>query len=41
MEYLNGPHLFDSMYADDADASKLAHLPEVATLVESYPKLLI
>ncbi|KAB5553905.1 hypothetical protein PHYPO_G00044050 [Pangasianodon hypophthalmus] len=37
VEYLNGPHLFDSMFADDVEASKLAHLPEVATLLESYP----
>ncbi|KAL6476923.1 hypothetical protein MHYP_G00154220 [Metynnis hypsauchen] len=27
VELLNGPHLFDSMFADDADALKLACLP--------------
>lgn len=37
MEYFNGPHLFNSMFADDVEASKLAHLPAVATLLESYP----
>ncbi|XP_058260362.1 dynein regulatory complex subunit 3 [Hemibagrus wyckioides] len=36
VEYLNGPHLFNSMFVDDVEASKLAHLPEVATLLESY-----
>ncbi|XP_062874975.1 dynein regulatory complex subunit 3 [Trichomycterus rosablanca] len=41
VEYLNGPYLFDSMYADDADASNLAYLPEVATLVESYQTQLV
>lgn len=37
MEYLNGPHLFDSMFADDAEASKLAHLPGMPALLETYP----
>lgn len=41
MEYLNGPQLFDSMFADDIEASKLAHLPGVATLLESYPSFFI
>uniref|UniRef100_A0A4W4GW58 Dynein regulatory complex subunit 3 n=1 Tax=Electrophorus electricus TaxID=8005 RepID=A0A4W4GW58_ELEEL len=39
VEHLNGSHLFDSMYADDAEAAKLAYLPGVATLLESYPCL--
>ncbi|KAI4890456.1 hypothetical protein NFI96_025584 [Prochilodus magdalenae] len=41
VESLNGPHLFDSMFADDAEASKLAYLPGVTTLLESYPFLLL
>ncbi|XP_060748576.1 dynein regulatory complex subunit 3 [Tachysurus vachellii] len=36
VEYLNGPQLFDSMFAGDVEASKLAHLPGIATLLESY-----
>lgn len=39
MEYLNGPELFDSMFRDDVEASKLAHLPGVAKLLDSYPYL--
>ncbi|KAF7698056.1 hypothetical protein HF521_004566 [Silurus meridionalis] len=37
VEYLNGPYLFESLFVDDVEASKLAHLPGVATLLESYP----
>lgn len=37
MELLNGPYLFDSMYADDAEAAKLAYLPGVSVLLETYP----
>lgn len=37
MEHLDGSHLFDSMFADDVEASKLAHLPGVDKLLESYP----
>uniref|UniRef100_A0A3P8ZP13 Dynein regulatory complex subunit 3 n=1 Tax=Esox lucius TaxID=8010 RepID=A0A3P8ZP13_ESOLU len=29
VEHLNGPYLFDSMYADDAEAAKLSYLPGV------------
>ncbi|KAL2101181.1 hypothetical protein ACEWY4_002942 [Coilia grayii] len=36
VEYLDGPQLFNSMFADDADAAKLASLPGVPTLLESY-----
>ncbi|XP_072549692.1 dynein regulatory complex subunit 3 isoform X2 [Salminus brasiliensis] len=36
VEYLNGPHLFHSMFADDAEASKLAYLPGVSKLLETY-----
>ncbi|XP_037400841.1 dynein regulatory complex subunit 3 isoform X1 [Pygocentrus nattereri] len=41
VELLNGPHLFDSMFADDADAPKLACLPGVTTLLESYKTQLV
>ncbi|MBN3303924.1 DRC3 protein, partial [Amia calva] len=37
VEFLNGPSLFDSMYAEDTEAAKLAYLPGVAQLLESYP----
>ncbi|CAB1342382.1 unnamed protein product [Coregonus sp. 'balchen'] len=37
VELLNGPYLFDSMYADDAEAAKLAYLPGVSVLLETYP----
>ncbi|XP_053530952.1 dynein regulatory complex subunit 3 [Ictalurus punctatus] len=36
VEHLDGSHLFDSMFADDVEASKLAHLPGVDKLLESY-----
>ncbi|XP_042293758.1 dynein regulatory complex subunit 3 [Sceloporus undulatus] len=36
VEYLNGPFLFDSMYADDPEAEKLIYLPGVADLLEIY-----
>ncbi|XP_026994806.1 dynein regulatory complex subunit 3 [Tachysurus fulvidraco] len=36
VEYLNGSQLFDSMFAGDVEASKLAHLPGIASLLESY-----
>ncbi|XP_064414308.1 dynein regulatory complex subunit 3 isoform X2 [Latimeria chalumnae] len=36
VEYLNGPFLFDSMFAEDADGVKLACLPGVADLLEAY-----
>ncbi|XP_066546295.1 dynein regulatory complex subunit 3 [Amia ocellicauda] len=36
VEFLNGPSLFDSMYAEDTEAAKLAYLPGVAQLLESY-----
>ncbi|XP_020669634.3 dynein regulatory complex subunit 3 [Pogona vitticeps] len=36
VEYLNGPFLFDSMYAEDPEASKLMYLPGVPDLVEMY-----
>uniref|UniRef100_A0ACB8FKR2 Dynein regulatory complex subunit 3 n=1 Tax=Sphaerodactylus townsendi TaxID=933632 RepID=A0ACB8FKR2_9SAUR len=37
VEYLNGSFLFDSMYAEDPEASKLAYLPGVPELLETYP----
>ena len=39
MEDLNGPWLFDSMYADDPEASKLAALPGMVELLDTYPSL--
>uniref|UniRef100_A0A8C3VXA1 Dynein regulatory complex subunit 3 n=1 Tax=Catagonus wagneri TaxID=51154 RepID=A0A8C3VXA1_9CETA len=36
VENLNGPFLFDSMYAEDAEGSKLAGLPGVRELLETY-----
>ncbi|XP_030646702.1 dynein regulatory complex subunit 3 [Chanos chanos] len=41
VEFLNGPHLFDSMFADDAEAAKLAYIPGVATLLEYYQSQLV
>ncbi|XDV13736.1 hypothetical protein PO909_002083 [Leuciscus waleckii] len=37
VEYLNGPQLFDSMFAEDPHAEKLALLPGIDTLLETYP----
>lgn len=39
VEDLNGPWLFDSMYADDPEASKLAALPGMVELLDTYPSL--
>ncbi|XP_069784380.1 dynein regulatory complex subunit 3 isoform X2 [Narcine bancroftii] len=36
VEYLNGSGLFDSMYAEDFEASKLLLLPGVSEFVEQY-----
>ncbi|XP_067317234.1 dynein regulatory complex subunit 3-like [Anolis sagrei] len=36
VERLNGPFLFDSMYAEDPEASKLVYLPGVPELLETY-----
>ncbi|XP_053327535.1 dynein regulatory complex subunit 3 [Spea bombifrons] len=36
VEYLDGPFLFDSMYAEDADGTKLSSLPAVAELMDDY-----
>lgn len=36
MENLNGPFLFESMYAEDVEGSKLACLPGVGELLETY-----
>ncbi|KAM9290994.1 dynein regulatory complex subunit 3 [Morus bassanus] len=35
VEYLNGSFLFDSMYAEDTEAAKLAYLPGVAKYLDS------
>ncbi|NWW77186.1 DRC3 protein, partial [Climacteris rufus] len=37
VEYLNGSFLFDSMYAEDTEAAKLASLPGVGDLLQAYP----
>ncbi|XP_027730905.1 dynein regulatory complex subunit 3 isoform X3 [Vombatus ursinus] len=36
VEYLNGPYLFDSLYLEDVEAAKLAYLPGVPELLETY-----
>ncbi|XP_020923661.1 dynein regulatory complex subunit 3 isoform X4 [Sus scrofa] len=36
VENLNGPFLFESMYAEDVEGSKLACLPGVGELLETY-----
>ncbi|XP_015264753.1 PREDICTED: leucine-rich repeat-containing protein 48 [Gekko japonicus] len=36
VEYLNGSFLFDSMYVEDPEASKLEYLPGVPELLETY-----
>lgn len=36
MEFLNGSHLFDSMFDDD-EAEMLQSEPEVAALFQTYP----
>ncbi|XP_048848314.1 dynein regulatory complex subunit 3 [Brienomyrus brachyistius] len=36
VEFLNGPYLFDSMYAGDPEAAKLACLPGLNALLDSY-----
>ncbi|NWS29313.1 DRC3 protein, partial [Polioptila caerulea] len=37
VEYLNGSLLFDSLYAEDREAAKLACLPGVEDLLQAYP----
>ncbi|NXR11303.1 DRC3 protein, partial [Semnornis frantzii] len=37
VEYLNGSFLFDSLYAEDPEAAKLAYLPGVGDLLQIYP----
>ncbi|XP_008935284.1 PREDICTED: leucine-rich repeat-containing protein 48 [Merops nubicus] len=36
VEHLNGSFLFDSMYAEDPEAAKLAYLPGVGDLLQAY-----
>lgn len=36
VEFLNGPQLFDSMFAEDPDAEKLALLPGMEALLETF-----
>ncbi|XP_056389970.1 dynein regulatory complex subunit 3 [Hyla sarda] len=36
VEYLNGPYLFESLYAEDVEGTRLSTLPAVAELMESY-----
>eukprot|EP00075_Anas_platyrhynchos_P001514 XP_005017067.2 dynein regulatory complex subunit 3 isoform X1 [Anas platyrhynchos] len=38
VEYLNGSFLFDSLYAEDTEAAKLAYLPGVDDLLQAYRK---
>ncbi|NXK93795.1 DRC3 protein, partial [Formicarius rufipectus] len=37
VEHLNGSFLFDSLYAEDTEAAKLASLPGVGDLLQAYP----
>ncbi|NWR68176.1 DRC3 protein, partial [Bucorvus abyssinicus] len=37
VEHLNGSFLFDSLYAEDAEAAKLANLPGAGDLLQAYP----
>ncbi|KFP73136.1 Leucine-rich repeat-containing protein 48, partial [Acanthisitta chloris] len=37
VEHLNGSFLFDSLYAEDTEAAKLASLPGVGDLLQEYP----
>ncbi|NXM71429.1 DRC3 protein, partial [Serilophus lunatus] len=37
VEHLNGSSLFDSLYAEDTEAAKLASLPGVEDLLQAYP----
>ncbi|NXK64690.1 DRC3 protein, partial [Sylvietta virens] len=37
VEYLNGSLLFDSLYAEDREAAKLASVPGVEDLLQAYP----
>ncbi|NWX28794.1 DRC3 protein, partial [Notiomystis cincta] len=41
VEYLNGSLLFDSLYAEDTEAAKLASLPEVGDLLQAYPSWIV
>lgn len=36
VEYLNGPFLFESLYAEDVEGTRLSSLPAVEELLESY-----
>ncbi|XP_075686746.1 dynein regulatory complex subunit 3 [Rhinoderma darwinii] len=36
VEYLNGPYLFESLYSEDVEGTRLSTLPAVAELVELY-----
>ena len=37
VENLNGPYLFESMYAEDAEGQKLNHMPGVPDMLIGYP----
>lgn len=39
VEFLNGSYLFKNMFKDDPEADKLHYLPEVASLLHTYPLL--
>ena len=34
MEFLNGPYLFDSMYTEDPEGTKLSQLPGVEDMLK-------
>ncbi|KAG8542379.1 hypothetical protein GDO81_026838 [Engystomops pustulosus] len=36
VEYLNGPHLFESLYTEDMEGTRLSSLPAVAELMDSF-----
>ena len=37
VENLNGPQLFESMYAEDAEGQKLGKMPGVSEMLDIYP----
>uniref|UniRef100_A0A8C5QRQ3 Dynein regulatory complex subunit 3 n=1 Tax=Leptobrachium leishanense TaxID=445787 RepID=A0A8C5QRQ3_9ANUR len=41
VEYLNGPFFFESMYVEDPEGTKIAPLPGVTELMDSYPSHIV
>ena len=37
VENLNGPQLFESMYAEDVEGQKLGKMPGVSEMLDIYP----